>query len=137
MPVGPTPNQRRSQRIVISAAVRVSGKDQLGKAFDENTSTIIVNSHGALISLIQKVAVGQTITLQLLSCTDEISCVVKSGDPGSEGIPEVAIEFEKANAKFWHISFPPAGWNSDNPEAKGFVPHPMALMPAHQSRKNK
>ena len=116
--------QRRSQRILVSVPVRVTGERQEGGTLDENTATLIVNAHGALILMKEAVSVGQTITVEHLASTEKIECVVKVIRPGPDGVPEVAIEFQKANPRFWHISFPPEDWSSHGPESKRFAPQP-------------
>jgi hypothetical protein len=123
-------NQRRSQRILISASIRVSGMDPAGAVFEENTSTIVVNAHGALILLKEKVWIGQTVQMQHVASLEEIDCIVKGMNPEPDGLPEIAIEFQKPSPRFWHISFPPLDWNSRSPEAKGFVKSQSVLVPA-------
>jgi hypothetical protein len=123
-------NRRRSQRILISAPIRVSGTNAAGAIFVENTSTVVVNSHGALILLKEKVWIGQALTMRRVASEEEIECVVKGMNPEPDGLPEIAIEFQKPNPKFWHISFPPSDWNSHSPEAKGFVKPQSVLVPA-------
>jgi hypothetical protein len=127
---GANGNQRRSQRILISASIRVSGKNSAGAVFEENTLTIVVNSHGALILLKEKVWIGQAVTMQHVASQEEIDCIVKGMNPEPDGLPEIAIEFQKPSPRFWHISFPPSDWNSRNPEAKGFVKPQGVLVPA-------
>jgi hypothetical protein len=118
---GTSVDQRRSQRILISASIRVSGKGPAGTVFAENTSTIVVNSHGALILLKEKVSLGQVLTLQHLASQEEIDCIVKGMNPEPVGVPEIAIEFQKPRLRYWHISFPPSDWNPRSPEAKRFM----------------
>src|SRR5882757_9434313 len=80
--------QRRSQRILVSVPVRVTGERQEGGTLDENTATLIVNAHGALILMKEDVSVGQTITVEHLASTEKIECVVKVIHPGPDGVPE-------------------------------------------------
>jgi hypothetical protein len=127
---GTSVDQRRSQRILISASIRVSGKDPAGTVFAENTSTIVVNSHGALILLKERVSIGQVLTMQHLASQEEIDCIVKGISPEPVGVPEIAIEFQKPRPRYWHISFPPSDWNSRSPEAKRFVKPRNDLAPA-------
>jgi hypothetical protein len=65
-------NQRRSQRILVSVSIRVTGKRPEGGTLDENTSTLIVNAHDALILLKEAVAVGQTITVEHIASKQTI-----------------------------------------------------------------
>lgn len=129
--------QRRSQRILISAPVRVSGKNSAGAVFEEYTSTIVVNSHGALILLKEKVLIGQAVTIQHIASQEEIACIVKGKNPEPDGLPEIAVEFQKPSPRFWHISFPPPDWNSRDPEAKGFVKPQSVLVSADSALASK
>ncbi len=119
-------NQRRSQRILVSVSVRVTGKRPEGGTLDENTSTLIVNAHGALILLKEQVAIGQTVTVEHIASQQTIECMVRDVNPGPDGVPEVAVEFQKANQRFWHISFPPEDWSAHGPESKRFELRPNA-----------
>jgi hypothetical protein len=42
-------NRRRSQRVLMTIPVRVSGQNVLGSPFAEDTHTRAINAHGALI----------------------------------------------------------------------------------------
>jgi hypothetical protein len=134
---GMSGDQRRSQRIMISASIRVSGKDPAGAVFAENTSTIVVNSHGALILLKRKVSIGQVLTMQHLASQEEIDCIVKGMNPEPVGVPEIAIEFQKPRPRYWHISFPPSDWNSRSPEAKRFVKSRQPADPTQQGNRHR
>ena len=59
----PDPVRRRSMRVLLSVPIHVSGKTAGGEEFAEETRTLVVNAHGALISLAGHVAAEQTITL--------------------------------------------------------------------------
>src|SRR5487761_850661 len=102
--------RRRSLRVMLSVIVR--GKDPDGKAFDEETKTLVVNAHGALIHLRSDVKADQKITLihkgtqQLQECR-----VVYVGTTMQGGKAQVGIEFDKPSPQFWRISFPPDDWN--------------------------
>jgi hypothetical protein len=122
--------QRRSQRILVSVSIRVTGKSPEGRTLDEETSTLIVNAHGALILLKEEVSVGQTTTVEHLASRETIECVVKVINPGPDGVPEVAVEFQKGNPRFWHISFPPEDWSAHGPESKRFVAQPQPSVTA-------
>ena len=100
-------NQRRSQRILVSVPIRVSGKLPNGRAFSEHTSTLVVNAHGALAMLKETVQSGQVLTVQNVATQDEIDCRVIDVNTGPDGIAEIGLEFLKASPKFWHVSFPP------------------------------
>jgi len=114
-------SQRRSQRILLSVPVRVSGRRVDGKPFVELTNTLIVNAHGALIQLREPVRERQVLQVRNVITGEELPCTVMDINPGANGVPEVGVEFAKATPRFWRVSFPPADWSSRSPEAKRYA----------------
>ena len=114
-------SQRRSQRLAVSISVRVSGNKATGELFKEDTTTLIVNAHGGLLALKERVVIGQPLRLRNTSSEEEIDCTVVDVEKGEDGGPEIGVEFVQPNDKFWHISFPPADWTPRSPEAKRFT----------------
>ena len=104
--------RRRSLRVMLSVTVIVRGKDAAGNAFEEETKTLVVNAHGALIHLRADVKGNQKITL-IHKGTQEAqqSRIVYVGTTMHGGKAQVGVEFDKAAPKFWQISFPPDDWN--------------------------
>ncbi len=111
-PVGPISNRRRSQRVILTMAVTVRNEGSSPKetSFVEETHTLIVNLHGALILLAAKVAKGQKLRLSNRATKEEQLCRVASISPGSEGKAQVGVEFLKPSPDFWRITFPPEDW---------------------------
>jgi hypothetical protein len=104
--------RRRSLRVMLSVTVSVRGKNPDGKAFEEETNTLVVNAHGALIHLRSDVKADQRITLTHKRTQEARQCrIVYVGTTMQGGKAQVGIEFEKASPKFWQISFPPDDWN--------------------------
>ncbi|HEY6442414.1 MAG TPA: PilZ domain-containing protein [Candidatus Acidoferrales bacterium] len=102
--------RRRSMRVLLSVPIHVSGKTKTNQDFDEETRTLVVNAHGALISLAAKVLAGQEVTLSNSSTQSSIGCrIVYVGNPTS-GKMQMGIEFLKACPSFWQIDFPPDDW---------------------------
>ena len=104
------PTRRRSQRVMLSLPVTVSGKTFQGP-FTENAQTMVINANGALIGLKAKVAKDQTVRLKSVTHPEEQECRVIWVGPTSEGRTQCGIEFVKPIPKFWGISFPPADWS--------------------------
>jgi hypothetical protein len=103
-------NRRRSQRVMLSVPIVVAGLDAGGSAFREEARTLIVNAHGALINLTQRVALGQTLVLKNQTTEEEQGCrVVFLGDP-HEGGTHVGVEFDRAAPHFWPVNFLPDDW---------------------------
>ena len=104
------PGRRRSMRVLLSVPIQVTGKDAQNLDFSEETRTLVVNAHGALISLAAKVAPGQQITVSNKSTRSSMDCrVVYLGNPAAGKI-QMGVEFLKACPSFWQIDFPPDDW---------------------------
>jgi hypothetical protein len=104
------PGRRRSMRVLLSVPIQVTGKTVEQQDFLEDTRTLVVNAHGALISLAAKVTAGQQITLANRSTRKSSDCrVVYLGNPSSGKI-QMGIEFVKPCPSFWQIDFPPDDW---------------------------
>jgi len=101
---------RRSRRVLLSMPIRVSGKTARGESFQENARTLVVNAHGALISLSAAVAVGQVVTVANESTQTTVECRVVHLGSGQGGRPQTGIEFVKPSPAFWQIDFPPDDW---------------------------
>jgi hypothetical protein len=97
--------------VVISVGVTVRTEDApKDSSFEEETSTLIVNAHGALVALSGKVQKGQKLRLTNRASQAFELCRVVSANPGSGGKAQVAVEFLKPSPDFWHIAFPPEDW---------------------------
>jgi hypothetical protein len=104
------PGRRRSMRVLLSVPIHVSGKTKDNKDFVEETRTLVVNAHGALISLNSNVVKGQQITVSNKSTEKSLSCrVVHLGNPAA-GRTQAGIEFVEPCGSFWQIDFPPDDW---------------------------
>jgi hypothetical protein len=123
-------NQRRSQRILLSVPLRVSGKRLNGTPFVEHTKTLIVNAHGTLMQLQEPVLDGQSLNIRNVVTGEEALCTVVDLSPGANGPAEIAVEFAQPNPRFWRVSFPPTDWSARSPEAKRFAASPISAPPA-------
>lgn len=104
--------RRRSMRVMLSVTVVVRGKNPDGKSFfDEETKTLVVNAHGALIHLRSEVKAEQRITLTHKGTEETESCRIVYVGRMQAGKAQIGIEFDKPAPKFWGISFPPEDWN--------------------------
>ena len=112
-PSGPDANRRRSQRVMLSMPITVSGKTTQGP-FSVDTYTMVVNAHGALVGLKALVAKGQTVRLKRATDPEELECQVIWVGPSAEGKTQCGLEFTKPSPKFWGVSFPPADWSPAN-----------------------
>jgi hypothetical protein len=106
---GPDANRRRSQRVILSVPVSITGDGPKGK-FTEETKTLVVNAHGALITLAAKVVQGQQMELKSPTNPEKQSCKVVYIGPTVQGQTQVGLEFTKPAPHFWHVAFPPENW---------------------------
>jgi hypothetical protein len=114
--------QRRSQRVMLNASVVVltQGADDKPPVSEE-TRTLVVNAHGAVMLLRLNVSMEQLLTLRNSKTGEEVSCrvVYVSPRPLDKDRREVGVEFTKPFPRFWGIAFPPSNWTTRSPEAKG------------------
>ena len=104
------PGRRRSMRVLLSVPIVVSGKTTDGEDFTEETRTLVVNAHGALISLAASVAAGQQITVANKSTHKSLESRVVYLGNAQAGKIQMGIEFVKSSGSFWQIDFPPDDW---------------------------
>src|SRR5216684_3419122 len=111
-------NRRRSQRVLMTIPVRVSGQPGAGSPFQEDTHTRAVSAHGALILMSTQVYRGQRLTLANVQTKASLECVVAHIDKHQSEHPHVGVEFTMPNPMFWHVAFPPKDWTPRHPDAK-------------------
>ncbi len=114
-------NRRRSQRVLMTVPVRVSGQTGAGLPFDEETHTRAISAHGALILVSTQVHRGQRLSLSNLQTRAALECVVAHIDRHQRDHPHVGVEFTLPNPVFWHVAFPPKDWTPRHPDAKSPV----------------
>jgi PilZ domain-containing protein len=112
------PVRRRSQRVLMQVGVRVRGKDSQGNAFEEETETLAINAHGALILVNARVTSGSKVTMQHKRTQEEQECHVVFLGPVRGGKAEIGLEFSEARPTFWRVAFPPEDWSSKHPDAR-------------------
>jgi hypothetical protein len=96
-------------RILLSVPISVSGKIQ-GADFSEETRTLVVNAHGALLSLAATVSVGQRVRiLHKASRQSREGRLIYVGGVQA-GKSQVGVEFIEPCPGFWQIDFPPDDW---------------------------
>jgi hypothetical protein len=104
--------RRRSMRVMLSIAVVIRGKNRDDKTFfDEETKTLVVNAHGALIHLRSEVLANQKITITNKATQHSEGCRIVYVGAMQGGKAQVGIEFDTPAPKLWGISFPPDDWN--------------------------
>jgi PilZ domain len=101
---------RRSKRVALRLPIQVRWTPTGDFAITEETTTLVVNAHGALISLAMKVKPGTRIFVRNRTVADDKECRVVRVQEKHEGKSEVGVEFLRPDAKFWGLEFPPDDW---------------------------
>ncbi|MGA8036052.1 MAG: hypothetical protein WA823_05100 [Candidatus Acidiferrales bacterium] len=102
--------ERRSSRIFTRIPVRASGKNADGRKFRENSQTIVINAHGALLYLNENIGMGNQLVLINPVTEEEQECrVVYLGEMSEKGT-RVGIEFLSPSPHFWGVDFAPQDW---------------------------
>jgi hypothetical protein len=122
--------RRRSQRVMLSVRVLISGNRPSGHAFSVEVSTVVVNAHGALIVAAEELHVGQLMVLKHVRSGEEQMCRVIQVEPAEAGKVAVALEFLEPAPRFWRVSFPPLDWSANSPEAKQITSRPVPIVNA-------
>ncbi|HLK03741.1 MAG TPA: hypothetical protein VKT53_04805 [Candidatus Acidoferrum sp.] len=110
--------KRRSQRVLMQVPVRLRGKDAQGADFDEETETLAINAHGALVLLQARLTSGSLLLLQHKRTTEEQECSVVFLGPVRGNKAEIGLEFSAPRPQFWRVAFPPEDWSPKNPESR-------------------
>jgi len=104
--------KRRSQRIEWNVPVVVHRPPKEGPQFNERTQTLVVNAHGALMVLADKVAPKQRLLMQNIDSGEQQECRVVYVEKEVMGPTKVAVEFARPAPSFWRIAYPPADWTA-------------------------
>jgi|HubBroStandDraft_1064217.scaffolds.fasta_scaffold354678_2 hypothetical protein len=103
-------NTRRSQRVAARIRVQVQRRAEDKGLLSEVGHTLVVNAHGALVSLAMRVQANELLVLKNVTSGEEMSSrVIRVGEQIAN-YSEVALEFTQPAPRFWHIDFPPADW---------------------------
>ena len=78
---GSTPQSARAD----AGSVRIRGTDAQGKPIDEETETLAINAHGALVMLQSRLTSGSKVQLQHKKTQEEHECHVAFPGPGTLG----------------------------------------------------
>jgi hypothetical protein len=104
--------QRRSQRLLLRVPVLVERSARGGQARQEDTETLAVNAHGALILLDPPIEDGEHLSLTNKKTGEMQACRVVYLGPVESGRTQAGIEFTNPSPQFWRIAFPPEDWAS-------------------------
>jgi len=102
--------KRRSMRVLLSVPVVISGKTAKGKDFQEETRTLVVNAHGALVALAAELPMRQKVTMTNTTTSETLECIVGHVGTAQAGKTQIGLEFVAPAPLFWKIDFPPDDW---------------------------
>jgi hypothetical protein len=110
----PDPNhdRRRSERLLLDLPVIIEGELGNHEHFQEETFTVVVNAHGAVIMLAATVGLGQNLVVVNLKTQEHLEGRVVQRGPEYGGMTKVAIEFMRPAPEFWHIPSLPESWKA-------------------------
>jgi uncharacterized DUF497 family protein len=104
------PGRRRSMRVLLSVPISVRGKTAKNQDFNEETRTLVVNAHGALISLAAQVVANQTVFVSNNATQQTQECRIVYLGNTQAGKAQMGVEFLNPSPTFWQIDFPPEDW---------------------------
>jgi hypothetical protein len=110
-------NRRGTERVVMSVEVSVSGYNDQGIRFMEETNTVEIGASGCSVILQTRVRRGQMLVLSNLQTNVTVESTVahhnRKGTAWQVGLALIGLD-----KPFWPIVFPPADWSSRDPDAK-------------------
>jgi len=118
--------RRRSQRVLMQVGVQISGNDAQGRYFREDTDTLAINAHGALVLLRARITSGCTLKVRHEGTKEEQECHVVFLGPVRGEKAEIGLEFSVPRPQFWRVTFPPEDWTPKSPEARSPQPRPVS-----------
>ena len=105
-------SHRRSERVLIDVPVIVTGESAEHRPFREETFTVTVNAHGALMMLATRVALGQMLLVTNPASQTEREGRVAYLGQAYAGLSQVAVEFSRPAPDFWPVGSPPPDWGT-------------------------
>jgi diguanylate cyclase (GGDEF)-like protein len=102
--------RRRSKRLLVDVPLLVRGEDVESQPFQEETFSISISAHGALIVLGATVTRGQTLHVINLQTKEETKATVTSLGAPYGGLAQVAFEFSHPAPQFWDVDPMPIEW---------------------------
>ena len=99
--------RRRSQRFHHVMRLIIRGEFATKRTFWEDTFSISVSAHGALLILATKVALGQMLVLMNPQNWDERHIRVARIGSSDGNAAQVGIEFAQPAPEFWPVGAPP------------------------------
>jgi hypothetical protein len=102
----------------MQVPVKLRGADAQGGTFEEETETLAINAHGALVLIQARLTSGSKIQLQHKRTSEEQECHVVFLGPVRGNKAEIGLEFSAPRPQFWRVAFPPEDWSPKSPESR-------------------
>jgi hypothetical protein len=108
-------SKRRSDRVLITLPVSISGTDAAGNPFSEDASTVTVSQNGGAIAVKAALAPGQEIVIRRPRPRGPrvAECLVAAKIGEQPGLQVFSVAFRKPAVGFWDIYFPPLPADGD------------------------
>lgn len=111
----------RSQQAFLRIPVVLTGGEEAGGEFREESATLILLPQGAVIPTKQRLRAGDGLVLTIPSRQQQVSCRVFGAHQGPDGKMLIEIEFAEPHKNLWPVSFP--AWAGDvSRTARGSTP---------------
>jgi hypothetical protein len=119
-------NRRRTLRVVIDFPVTVFGQNSQGKIFAEDTNTVTVNAHGALLTLKADIDGQKPALLANPKNGTQVQCRVVYRKEIAGNQFEIGLEFACPYLRFWGMNFPPEDWDPAERKKTGSHQQPIS-----------
>jgi hypothetical protein len=96
-------DRRRAQRVALQVPVFVYGHGRRQEPFHEETTSLVVNKHGALLPLSNRVRLGQELLLTNPATQKEQPCRVVFLSSKRLRKNKVGVAFSDAAPSFWSL----------------------------------
>ena len=111
-------SRRRSKRLRVRMRIAVRVETDRREIFWEETDSLIINAHGALILLAAHVSRDKFLTIRNPKTGKEILARVTSLGQRFMGKAEVGIEFIRPAPEFWDLDNAPEDWHAGPLQAR-------------------
>lgn len=99
--------RRASERIELKLSIEVAGTDCMGRAFLDQSHTLVISRHGAKILLQRKLVPQQELTIRCVTTGKEADGRVVGQIGESSGSYQYGVEFLDEGVNPWDVEFPP------------------------------
>ena len=108
--------RRRSQRVYLEMPLLVYGRGPDDDPFSAEAHTVVVNAHGALITLAEKLNLGEKLILTNPKTWEEVECRIVFLRSTKGHRKQVGVEFLSPSPNFWRMAFRPDDSNAAQPK---------------------